>query len=160
MNLKNLCFKTKTVVVMVCAVLLLCTSLAYAGDSCQVIKIRKKGAGGGSNVQIFPEKVTVPVGSCTVWVNFIRSGNVQVSFRENAKQCILATDAATGFKEVKLKVGEACYFSEVLPHGKTASLFWTKPGTYEYTIETPSDTGTSTVNYVSNIVAKGVIEVK
>ena len=160
MNIKKLCFKTKTVLVMACAVLLLCSSLAYAADNCQIIKIRKKGAGGGSNVQIFPEKITVPVGTCTVWINFIRSGNVQVSFRENAKQCILATDAATGFKEFKLETGEACYYSDKLSHGKTASLLWTEPGIYKYTIETPTETRTAMIDYKRNIKAEGIIEVK
>jgi hypothetical protein len=158
MNIKKLCFKTKAVLVMVCAVLLLCSSMAYAGDGCEFIKVIKERAGGGSSVRISPEKITVPVGTCTVWINFIRDENVQVSFRENAKQCILATDAATGFQEIKLKTGEACYYSETLSHGKTASLLWSKPGIYKYTLEIPATTGT--IYYVGDIQAEGVIEVK
>jgi outer membrane protein OmpA-like peptidoglycan-associated protein len=84
-------------------------------------------------------------------------GDLQVSFRENAKQCMVSTNEATGFSEMKLETGESCYISEKLPRGKTASLVWSTPGTYKYTLETPAMTGTSF--YDGNIQAEGVIEV-
>jgi len=155
MDIRKLGFKTTMISFLVSAALMLSTCIVYAGDSCQIIKIRKEKAGGGSSVQVIPEKITVPVGTCTVWVNFIQDGKVQVSFRENAKQCILSTDAATGFKEIKLTTGETCYFSETLPYGKTASVVWSNPGIYKYTIETPKGK-----NYGGDIIANAVIEVK
>jgi len=160
MDIRKLGFKTTMISFLVSAAFMLSTCMVYAGDSCQFIKIRKKGAGGGSSVEIFPEKITVPVGTCTVWINFIRGGKVNVSFREGAKQCILSTDAASGFDEIKLDTGESCYYSEALSLGKSASLYWTKPGIYKYTIEAPKGTATSTQNYSGNIIGKGVIEVK
>ena len=160
MDNKKLSLKTTMISFLVSAAFILSVSIAYAGESCQLIRITKDKAGGGSSVQIFPEKITVPVGTCTVWINFIRGGKVNVSFRENAKQCILSTDAATGFEKIKLETGESCYYSEPLSLGKSASLYWTKPGIYKYTIEAPKGTATSTQNYSGNIIGEGVIEVK
>jgi len=158
MNIRKLSFKTTTVLFLLGAALLLSASMVYAGDSCQIIRIHKDKAGGGSSLLINPEKITVPVGTCTVWINFVRKGGVRVSFRENAKQCMLSTEAQTGFSELKLKSGESCYVSEMLSLGKTASLYWSKPGIYKYTLETPTATGTTF--YAGDIVADGVIEVK
>jgi len=155
MDIRKLGFKTTMISFLVSAALMLSTCMVYAGDNCQLIKITKEKAGGGTSVRITPEEITVPVGTCTVWINFVRDGKVQVSFRENAKQCILSTDAATGFEELKLETGESCYYSDVLPHGKTASLVWTKPGIYKYTLETPKGK-----DYAGNIIAEGLIEVK
>ncbi len=148
-------FKATMISFLVSTVLVLSTCMVYAGDNCQLIKITKEKAGGGSSIQISPEKITVPVGTCTVWINFIRDGQVQVSFRENAKQCMVSTSAPTGFKELKLETGESCYFTDPLPFGKTASLYWHEPGIYKYTLEAPKGK-----QYESNILAEGVIEVK
>jgi hypothetical protein len=157
MKVEKLRFETKSVLLMVCAVLLLFSGPSYAADQCEIIRITKDKAGGGSSIIISPQKITVPVGTCTVWINFVRKGELQVSFRENAKQCMLATDAATGFKEIQLETGESCYFSEKLSKGKTASLVWSTPGTYKYTLETPATTGDNT--YPGTAQGQGIIEV-
>jgi outer membrane protein OmpA-like peptidoglycan-associated protein len=160
MNIRKLSFKTTTVLFLLGAALLLGSSMVYAEGSCKIITITKIQAGGGSSILIKPEKATVSVGTCTVWINFVRRGDLRVSFRENAKQCILATDEATGFKEIKLESGESCFASETLPQGKTASLVWSTPGTYKYTLETPATTTTTgTGMSVRNVQAEGVIEV-
>ena len=160
MNIRKLSFKTTTVLFLLGAALLLGSSMVYAEESCEIIRITKIQAGGGSRILIRPEKVTVSVGTCTVWINLVRRGDLRVSFRENAKQCILSTDEATGFEELKLEGGESCYASETLPRGKTASLVWSTPGTYKYTLETPATTTkTGTQISVRNIHAEGVIEV-
>jgi hypothetical protein len=156
MNTKQLSFKTKVVFFLVCAVFLLGGSLVYAGDMCQIIRIDEGKGAGGTRLEIFPEKITVPVGTCTVWINRVPSRKVRVSFRENAKQCTVSTKAAAGF--VDLKEGESCYYSESLPRGKTASLYWTQPGVYKYHIEgADSKTGDG---YSGKISTEGVIEVK
>ena len=111
------------------------------------------------NCEIIPEKITVAVGTCTVWINWVTGREVRVSFRENAKQCTLSTEASTGFDELELKSGESCYISETLPRGKTASLVWTKPGTYKYNLEALRK-ATTLGAYSGDIIAKGVIEVK
>ncbi len=99
MDIRKLGFKTTMISFLVSAALMLSTCMVYAGDSCQIIKIRKEKSGGGSSVQIFPEKITVPVGTCTIWINWVRDTEVRVSFRENAKQCILSSGASTGFED-------------------------------------------------------------
>lgn len=159
MNRRKLRFKTKTVLFLVSAVLLLGSSLAYAADTCQIIRIQEGKGAGGTRLEIFPEKITVPVGTCTVWINWVNDREVRVSFRENAKQCILSTDASSGFEELELKPGETCYISDTLPRGKTASLVWTKPSIYKYNLEAPGGSS-SLAGYSGNIVAEGVIEVK
>ena len=72
-----------------------------------------------------------------MWINWVTDKEVRVSFRENAKQCIMSSEASTGFDELDIKPGESCYISETLPRGKTASLVWTKPGIYKYHLEAP-----------------------
>lgn len=158
MKRKRFDSKTFALLFLLNAVLMLGISTVYAEDICQLIQIRLEQAGGSSNLKIFPEKITVPVGTCTVWINFVRPHEVQISFREDAKKCVMATDPSTGFKEVKLKTGEACYLSETLPRGKTASLVWTKPGIYKYTLEVPPSKGLEFD--IKNVLAEGVIEVK
>ena len=157
MKIKKMRLDTKIVLLMACAFLLLFSGPSYAEDKCEIITITKDKAGGGSSIKISPEKITVPAVTCTVWINFVRKGELRISFRENAKQCMAATDAATGFEEIKLDVGESCYYSEVLSHGKTASLYWSTPGTYKYVLETPATTGDNT--YAGTAQGQGIIEV-
>jgi len=156
MNIKKLRFKTTAILLLVGAALLLGGSLVYAADMCQIIRV-KEGMG-GTRLEIFPEKITVPVGTCTVWINWVTDREIRIAFTENAKQCKLSTDAATGFKELDLKVGESCYYSGRLSRGKTASVVWKQPGTYKYQLEAGSRK--STGGFVGEITAEGVIEVK
>jgi len=152
MDTRKLGFKAPVFSFLVSAALILSSCMVYAADRCEIIRIRLDRAGGGSLVRIDPEKITVPTGTCTVWINFVGGRKVQVNFRENANQCILATEAATGFKKIKLDTGEECYASDALPIGKTASLVWVKSGIYKYTLETEA--------YKREIIATGVIEVE
>jgi len=158
MNIIKLNFKTTTLLFLVSAFLLLGTSIVYAGENCQIIRILEGKGAGGTRFEIFPEKITVPVGTCTVWINWINDREVSVTFREDANKCIQSTEASTGFKRHESKPGEICYISEKLPRGKTASLVWTKPGTYTYNLEAPRDL--TIEGYAGNIIAKGIIEVK
>jgi hypothetical protein len=156
MSIKKLSFKT--VFVLASAALFLGSSLVYAVDTCQIIRIQEGKGAGGTRIEIFPEKITVPVGTCTVWINWVGDRKVRVSFRENAKQCIMSSGAATGFEELEIKPGETCYMSEILPRGKTASLVWTEPGIYKYNLEAPKPAGFK--GYAGDIMAEGIIEVK
>ena len=159
MDIKKLRFKTTAVLFLVCAALLFGSSLVYAEDKCHVIRIQKDIGAGITRIQIIPEKITVSVGACTVWINRVTDREVRIGFKENAKQCRLSTDAHTGFKELDLEAGESCYYSERMPRGKTASVVWTQPGIFKYQIET-SSTQTAGQGFVGEIVANGVIEVK
>ena len=158
MNIKKSSHWKTAVLFLVSALLLLCSNLVYAADRCQTIFIQEGKGAGGTRLEIFPEKVTVPVGTCTVWINWVTDRQVRVSFRENAKQCMLSTESSTGFEEKELKPGQSCYISDALQLGKTASLYWTKPGVFKYTLEAH---GTTTVGaYSGDILAEGVIEIK
>ena len=160
MDIKKFYLKIKTALFFVSAILLLGSSLVYAGEACQIIRIDEGKGPGGSRIEIMPSKITVPVGTCTVWINWIQGRDVRVSFREDAKQCMLSTDSPQGFEELKLKDNESCYISETLPRGKTASLHWTKPGTYKYVLEASGSKGLASTGYSGDILAEGVIEVK
>ena len=157
MNIRMLSFKATMVLFLASAALMLSTHMVYAGDTCQLIKIQGKISEGNSSIQVFPEKVTVPVGTCTVWVNFVPYAGVRIIFRENAKECLLSTAAATGFQESELKTAETCNVTGTLVRGQTASLVWSKSGIYKYTVENSSARGK---DYVGEISVEGIIEVK
>jgi outer membrane protein OmpA-like peptidoglycan-associated protein len=158
MNIKKLGFKTTAALFLLSAALLLGSSWVYAADTCQIIRIQEGKGAGGTRLEIFPEKIMVEVGTCTVWINWVSDRDVHVSFRENAKQCVLSADASAGFEEVELKPGETCFYSDKLSRGKTASITWGQPGTFKYQLEAPGAlTGDG---YSGNILAEGVITVK
>lgn len=153
MKIKKQGFDTSTVLFIALAILMLIGSLAHA-QMCQVIRIDQTKGGGSTRIEIAPEKITIPVGTCTVWINWVKNKEVQVSFRENAKHCILSSGSASGFQEMELKGGESCYISDTLPLGKSASLLWDKPGLFKYTLEFAGHDHNTTGPVV------GIIEVK
>lgn len=134
MKSTNLSRKFAWMFILIGVTILLFSSQSFAGE-CKLINIQSGSSGSGTKVELFPEKLTIPVGTCTVWINWVAKGEVKVSFRENAKACILSTASPTGFEEKMLKPGESCFVTEILPLGKTASLVWKEPGVYKYTIE-------------------------
>jgi hypothetical protein len=77
-------------------VLLLGFSLVGA-NMCQIIRIEDEKGSGGTRLTLLPEKITVPVGSCTVWMNWVTKGDINVNFRENARQCMASSESPTGF---------------------------------------------------------------
>ena len=102
------------------------------GELCQVIRITQEKGGAGKYIEVTPELAKVPKGACVIWVNWVPQMQVRVTFKENAKACMKATDAPSGFKEV-----ENCYRSESIPLGKTVSLHFNEAGTFKYHIEVP-----------------------
>ncbi|MBT8339444.1 MAG: hypothetical protein HKP58_00425 [Desulfatitalea sp.] len=137
-------------------VLIMGQGVLFASETCQIIRIEKASPSAGRQIEIFPNKATVPVGSCTVWMNWVVKGEVQVSFRENAQACISSTKSSSGFSKGKSNSGESCYMTEKLARGKTASLYWDKPGVYKYTIELTGVTS----DKPNSLMATGIIEVK
>jgi hypothetical protein len=132
---------------MVSAVLLLGQSLVFA-ETCQIVRITAEKGAAGTRIEITPEKATVPLDTCVVWVNWVTECRVRVAFKENAKQCKLSTDSQVGFEMAE---GEECYLTEYLTRGKTASMYFNKPGTFKYTLELEGKPA---------IKAEGVIEIK
>ena len=163
MEQKKMCVIKKGILFLACVFLMMGSSLAFA-DKCQIIRVDDaskvyKGttttAGTtleGVKLQVFPEKVTVPVGTCTIWINWLDQGAINVSFTEGVKACVFS---ASGFIQKEIKQGDACYVAESVGKGRTASLTWEKPGLYTYTVELVGPTLGK-----KKPMAEGVIEVK
>jgi hypothetical protein len=147
MNMKK-CFVTASgILAMFGAVLLLGQGLVFA-ETCQIVRITAEKGADATRIVITPEKITVPPDTCVVFLNWVQKDRVRVSFRENVKECKLTADSSAGFN---LAVGEECYMTEFLTRGKTASMYFAKPGAFKYTLELE---GTPIVK------TEGVIEVK
>ena len=157
---KCLRFKTTLALLFACASLLITSSLVCA-DKCQIIRIGQTKGGGSARIEICPNKVTVPAGTCTVWLNCVTDEELNVSFQENAKQYIISTDSSIWPQENELKAGESCYIVDSLPLGRSASRYWRNPGVYKYTLEYADsiDGGLGQATCVKR-AAIGVIEVK
>ncbi len=163
MEKKKRCVNRKGIMLLACVFLMMGSSLVFA-ERCQIIRVEDaskvfKGStttGGtsleGVKLTVFPEKVTIPVGTCTVWINWLGTGDVHVSFVEGVKACVFS---ASGFVQKEIKRGESCYIAEKVNKGATASLTWEKPGVYSYTVELIG----ATVGK-KNPMVEGVIEVK
>jgi hypothetical protein len=147
MNMKKSYVRSYGVLMILIAVIMLAPGLVFA-ETCQLIRITEETGAGDTRIIINPEKITVPLRTCVVWINWVEMHGVSVSFRENAKQCVFATDASTGFE---MKAGESCYLTEHFPMGKTASMYFHKPGVFKYTLELEGK---------PNVTAEGVIEIK
>ena len=159
MKIKKIHFKSTAALLFAGILVLFAISLVHA-DTCQIIRIDESRGGNGPRLEINPEKITVPVGTCTVWINWATGKDVQVSFRENAKACVESTGPVSEFKFEELKSGESCFISVTLPRGKTASLVWNKPGVYKYTLEAAPIAAVQGGLGITKILSEGVIEVK
>jgi len=135
MNAKLCGLKNAVIFLITIGFVALFGSPAFAQQECQLIRINQTGEYAKANLDIFPKEITVPVGSCTVWVNMAHSYDVKVSFRENAQPCKEATKGETGFGMFKLETGQSCYLSQTLHLGQSTSLVWGQPGEFKYTIE-------------------------
>ena len=77
MDIKKLSYKKSAVLFLVSALLILASSLVFAAaNRCQMIVIQEGKGAGGTRLEIFPEKVTVPVGTCTGWINWVNDRTV------------------------------------------------------------------------------------
>lgn len=82
-------------------------------------------------VTITPQNLDISVGSCAVWVNWIRGDEISISFKEG-KECEASTDySAIGFR---LTPNMGCFVTDFLNQGETTSLRFKDPGTYKYDI--------------------------
>ena len=98
---------------------------------CFMVSISGKGPVERANVvDVKPQYLTVPPGSCVVFVNWVRVDEIMVSFKEG-KTCADVTQAPSGFSFDD----EGCYVTDYLPMGKTSSLRFMEPGVYRYDIK-------------------------
>ncbi len=77
--------------------------------------------------------ITVSKGDCVVWINWSKQKEVTISFQPDA-QCIIPTVPNDKFH---LKKASGCFISEALNYGKTTSLVFAHPGTYNYKVISP-----------------------
>ena len=159
MKIKKLSLNTSVFFVLVCLVLIMGSNSIFAADMCQIIRLEPDKTAAGTRVGIRPENITIPEGTCIVWMNWFKTGKVQVSFRDNAKACMASTEASVGFEE-QLVEGQACYMTRPLSTGQTASLYFKKPGVYKYTVEYMSGTGGAGDISPGEAKSAGAIEVK
>lgn len=95
---------------------------------CRVIRIHGMTAHG--SIQIEPEILTVPIGTCVVWFNRSDANEIKVKFQEG-KKCASVSDAPTGFNLDHAQ----CYVTSWIPIGGTSSLRFKEAGVFEYMIE-------------------------
>jgi hypothetical protein len=159
MGTKGNCVKKAAIFLIVVSIFTFISSGVFAEQECRLIQISGEVQGVGSQIIISPKTLTVPVGTCTVWISFIKAiDQVTVSFRENAKACTSSTEESKDFGLTDLKAGESCYLSRPLALGQSSSLIWTKPGEYKYTIQFASKVPNNQI--IEPVKAEGVIIVK
>lgn len=100
-----------------------------AKEECLSVKIFGQAVPGVS-IWIEPETLTISKGTCVVWINWARATQVTLKFREG-KKCAEATQAPVGFRMDAIN----CYVSDRILLGGTASLLFTKDGTFDYEVE-------------------------
>jgi hypothetical protein len=150
-------FKKAAIFLIFASIFIFIGSVVFA-EECQLIQLNLEKAGAGSQINIAPKSITVPVGTCTVWVNFIKDNEVTVSFRDNAKKCQASTVATKEFGLMDLKEGESCFLSQPLALGSSTSLIWSQPGEYKYTIQYASKVPTDQL--IGPVLGEGVIIVE
>ena len=109
-------------------ILILGQGTSNAQEECRMIKISGQ-PGGQVALKLEPDKVLVKKGTCVIWVNFARTDEVRVEFREG-KVCEDATRAPVGFS----LDAKNCYVTNFIPFGATSSLLFNVPGEFKYVL--------------------------
>ncbi len=100
-------------------------------DKCFIVSLRGDASGKTEQViSINPQYVTVPKGSCVVWINWVRGPEISTSFKEG-KICDDNTASPVGYR---LTPGTGCYVTDYLTEGGTSSLRFMETGDYKYDI--------------------------
>ncbi len=115
--------------ILIMTVFLLCPATIEA-EECYVVKIF--GEGSPVSVRIEPDIVSISKDNCVVWINWARTTEVDVKFREG-KKCSDATKSPVGFRMDAMN----CYVTDRIPLGGTASLLFSGDGTFDYEVEAP-----------------------
>lgn len=83
-----------------------------------------------TTIRIEPKIVRISKGTCVIWSNWVRKGEVQIAFEEG-KKCEDMTDSPVGFK----MDAHNCYVTSFVSRGGTSSLMFNEPGTFDYTVK-------------------------
>lgn len=101
---------------------------------CQLVKIHGEP---GSQVTLGLEPATMIIkkGSCVVWVNFVRTEEVQVIFKED-KVC---KDVTASPAEYKL-AAKNCDVTSYIKFKETSSLLFDEEGVFKYIVKSETET--------------------
>jgi len=83
-----------------------------------------------TTIRIEPRVVQISKGTCVIWSNWVRTGEVQIAFEEG-KKCEDMTDSPVGFT----LDAHNCYVTSFVSRGGTSSLMFNEPGTFDYTVK-------------------------
>src|SRR5208283_2785005 len=97
---------------------------AGAAEQCYFVTIYDKE-------NINPVSITVGPGDCIAWMDWKRNADVILSFKEGEK-CLKAVKTPL---DLKLDNPTRCLISQALQYGRTVSIVFTQPGTYDYDIK-------------------------
>ncbi|MBU4037466.1 MAG: hypothetical protein KKA35_13655, partial [Proteobacteria bacterium] len=110
-------------------------AVEQAKDQCFVVSLNgnispQSAAKMDQVITITPQYMNVPVGSCVVWVNWVRGPEISTSFKEG-KTCAATTKSAVGYS---ITPETGCFITDFLPEGATSSLRFMEAGDYKYDI--------------------------
>ena len=115
------------VLILVMAIFMANPRSIKAAEDCRIVKI--SGIGSPVSVRIEPETLSIPKGTCVVWVNWARATEVKIKFKDGNK-CVDATQSPVGFRMDAMN----CYVTDHVPLGATSSLMFNKEGTFDYEV--------------------------
>jgi hypothetical protein len=98
-------------------------------QECSLVTIHGSGFQGSAYVE--PTTLWVPRDGCVTWVNWDRSGDVNLVVSDT-KKCDKLTSVPG---KVKTDVGEACKVNVRIPVGQALSLNFLDVGTYHYLVK-------------------------
>lgn len=101
---------------------------ASSVPQCRVVRIFNEAMPESVKIRIDPQNIEIDRDTCLIWVN-LGQGNMRINF-PNGKECDAATEAPSGFN-----LDGACYVTQWIPRGGTASLTFEGNGAYAYEVE-------------------------
>lgn len=136
MKSKTLLITLGIVFIFSMALMVLISQSIVSAQECQVIRIEQEKGGAGLKLSLVPDKVSIPKGSCVVWINWVPKQEVKVMFKDDGKKCADNTEAHVGFK---MKMPENCFLADLIPLGGTSSLRFEEAGTFKYQVVVPGE---------------------
>ncbi len=101
-------------------------------EKCHIVSLRGNIASSKTQqvISIDPQYTNVSLGSCVVWMNWIRGPEISTSFKEG-KICADNTASSVGYR---LTPDTGCFVTDFLKEGETSSLRFMQAGDYKYDI--------------------------
>ena len=123
---------TKTVLSFLLVAFCLTLNLPTTDASeCRIIRLLGGSTQSKQKVRIEPSTMWIQKGTCVIWYNWTKSGEVKITFQKTKKQKYKDfLKSPMGF-EVSAKA-----FTARIPHGGTSSMRFVETGTYSYEVGT------------------------